>query len=88
MELLTPMAARFRLDYWLERTGMSQRELAAQSGVSPTIVNRMAQNLAKQVSLKTLDSLARALSTVALKVRPNDLIEEVSAKAKGKGKRG
>lgn len=84
MELLTPMAARFRLDYWLEVTGLSQRELAAKSGVSPTIVNRMSQNLAKQVSLKTLDSLARALTTSARKVKPGDLIEEVPAKAKGR----
>jgi DNA-binding Xre family transcriptional regulator len=85
MELLLAMPARFTLDFWLERTGLSQRELATRAGVSPTIVNRMAQNLAKQVSLKTLDALSAVLSEVHGKpVAPGDLIERVERK----GKRG
>jgi DNA-binding Xre family transcriptional regulator len=85
------MAARFRLDYWLERSGLSQRELAARSDVSPTIVNRMAQNKAEQVALKTLDALS-AILTAALRengerveVLPGDLIERVP---EPKAKRG
>jgi hypothetical protein len=42
----------------------------------------MANNLTGQVSLKTLDSLARALSEAGRKVRPADLIEDVSEKGK------
>ncbi len=86
MELLFTMPARFRLDFWLEQTGLSQRELASRSGVSPTIINRMSQNLAKQVSLKTLDAVSAALSEAAGKaVEPGDLIERVPER---KGKRG
>jgi DNA-binding Xre family transcriptional regulator len=85
MELLAPMAARFRLDVLLEESGLSQRELAARSGVSPTIVNRIAQNLATQVALRTLDSLSAALSKeLGRQVAPGDLIERVPEK----GKRG
>jgi DNA-binding Xre family transcriptional regulator len=80
------MPARFRLDFWLEQTGLSQRELACRAGVIPTIVNRMAQNLAKQVSLRTLDTISMALANVAGKaIGPGDLIELVSEK---RGKRG
>jgi transcriptional regulator with XRE-family HTH domain len=82
MELLLDMTARFRLDELLEESGLSQRELAVRSGVSPTTINRMANNLTAQVSLKTLDSLARALSAPGRRVRPGDLIEEA------RGKRG
>jgi hypothetical protein len=47
-------------------------------GRSPTIVNRMAQNLANQVSLKTLDAISMALTDVAGKaIGPGDLIERV-----------
>jgi transcriptional regulator with XRE-family HTH domain len=84
MEIQAPMAARFRLAELLEEAGLSQRELATRSGVSPTTINRMANNLTAQVSLKTLDSLARALSDAGKKVRPGDLIEDEPPK----GKRG
>jgi transcriptional regulator with XRE-family HTH domain len=85
MEVCTPMAARFRLAELLEKTGLSQRELAARSGVSPTTINRMCNNLTAQVSLRTLDSLAKALSAAGAKVRPADLIEDV---AERRGRRG
>jgi transcriptional regulator with XRE-family HTH domain len=85
MELLLEMTARFRLDELLEESGLSQRELAVRSGVSPTTINRMANNLTAQVSLKTLDSLARALSASGRKVRPGDLIEEAPEKKRGRG---
>ncbi len=84
MEFLAPMPARFRLDALLEEAGLSQRELALRSGVSPTIVNRIAQNLAKQVALKTLDALSEVLSkAIGRRIDPGDLIERVE-----KGKRG
>jgi DNA-binding Xre family transcriptional regulator len=87
MELLATMPARFRLDSLLEESGLSQRELALRSGVSPTIVNRIAQNLAKQVALKTLDALAAVLSQeLGRQVAPGDLIERVPEK--GKRRRG
>ena len=57
MEILLDMPARFRLAELLEESGLSQRELAARSRVSPTTINRMANNLTGQVSLKTLDAL-------------------------------
>ena len=64
------MAARFCLDRLISKAGISQRELARKSGVSPTTVNRMAANLTGQVSLRTLDSLADVLG-----VEPGELIE-------------
>ena len=65
---------------------MTQSELSRRSGVSLTTINRMANNLTGQVSLKTLDSLARALSELLGKpVEHGDLIVRVTEK---KGKRG
>jgi transcriptional regulator with XRE-family HTH domain len=68
----------------LEQAGLSQREIATRSGVSPTTINRMASNLTGQVSLRTLDSLARALSEAGVKTGPAGLIQDVPEK----GKRG
>jgi DNA-binding Xre family transcriptional regulator len=78
---------RFRLDVLLEDSGLSQRELAARSGVSPTIINRMANNRAEQVALKTLDSLSAALSeAIGRVVEPGELIErEPEPKRRGRG---
>jgi transcriptional regulator with XRE-family HTH domain len=79
------MAARFCLAELLNDIGLSQRELAARSGVSPTTINRMANNLTTQVSLRTLDSLARALSGAGRRIQPGDLIEGATRKrAKGR----
>lgn len=69
------MAARFCLDRILTTADISQRELALRASVSPTTVNRMAQNKTAQVSLRTLDALARELG-----VEPGDLIERVPEK--------
>jgi DNA-binding Xre family transcriptional regulator len=67
---------RFRLDVLLEEAGISQRELAARSGVSPTTVNRMANNLTAQVSLGTLDSLSVTLTEIlGRQVEPGELLE-------------
>ena len=65
------MPTRFRLLEALERTKppISQRELARRAGVSPTTVNRMCANLTGQVSLRTLDALARVLD-----IEPGELI--------------
>ena len=84
--LISPsMAAQFRLATLLEEAGLSQRELAARSGVSPTAINRMCLNLQGQVSLRTLDVLAATLTAaMGKKVKPGDLIEEVPER----GKRG
>lgn len=71
------MPARFCLDRLIEEAGISQRELARRSGVSPTTVNRMAKNLTAQVSLSTLDSLADVLD-----VEPGQLIEREKKRAK------
>jgi DNA-binding Xre family transcriptional regulator len=76
---------RFRLDALLAESGLSQRELAARSGVSPTIVNRMANNLAEQVALKTLDSLSATLSeALGRVVEPGELLER-EPKRRGRG---
>jgi transcriptional regulator with XRE-family HTH domain len=70
------MTARFRLAELLEEAGLSQRELASRSGVSPTIVNRMVGNLARQVSLATLDKISATLGkALGQEVAPGDLIE-------------
>ena len=76
---------RFRLDALLVESGLSQRELAARSGISPTIVNRMANNLAAQVSLKTLDSLSAVLSEeIGRRVEPGELLEREPEPKKGR----
>ena len=63
------MPVRFRLAAILKSLGISQRELARTSGVSLTIISRMVHNHARQVSLATLDKVAKALG-----VEPGELI--------------
>lgn len=76
---------RFRLAALLEEAGLSQRALAERAKVSPTIVNRMANNLASQVSLKTLDSLSEALSVaIGRRVEPGELLEREPEPKKGR----
>jgi len=76
---------RFRLDVLLEQAGISQRELAARSGVSPTTVNRMANNLTAQVSLGTLDSLSVTLTEILGRtVEPGELLEREPARKRGR----
>lgn len=60
---------RFQLRELLEEIGMSQSELSRQSGVSFATINRMCTNATRQVSLDTLERLARALNR-----EPTDLI--------------
>jgi DNA-binding Xre family transcriptional regulator len=83
MEIVAEVTARFRLLEVLEGQDppMSQRELAQRSEVSPTTVNRMCKNLTAQVSLRTLDALAKVL-----RVEPGELIERVpEGKRRGRG---
>jgi DNA-binding Xre family transcriptional regulator len=76
MEPAPIMTAKFRLAELLEESGLSQRELSQRTGVSPTIVNRMALNRASQVSLRTLDVLSRELGkALGREVSPGELIE-------------
>ena len=86
------MPVRFRLHALLEEARLSQRELAARSGVSPTIINRMANNLAEQVALKTLDSLSMTLGdALGRVVEPGELLQreiDVEPGAAEKPKRG
>lgn len=70
------MALRFRLDALLAESGISQRQLAIKSGVSPTAVNLMANNKMAQVAFHTLERLAKGLSTPRRKVRPMDLLTD------------
>lgn len=75
METSPAVPVLFNLSALLDESGLSQRELASRSGVSPTVINRMANNLAGQVSLKTLDSLATALGhAIGRVVEPGELI--------------
>jgi DNA-binding Xre family transcriptional regulator len=84
METPVAMTARFRLAQLLEESGLSQRELAARAGVSPTTVNRMASNLTAQVALETLDALSRELGkALGREVAPGDLIERERKGRKG-----
>lgn len=65
------MGTRFRLKELLERAGISQNELARQSGVSFPTINAMMQNKTRGVQLETLDAIARVL-----KVEPGELLEK------------
>lgn len=73
------MAARFRLAELLEERGMSQSELARQSGITFATVNAMARNRTDGVKLATLDRLARVLG-----VAPGDLIGTERKRGTGK----
>ncbi len=64
------MGARFRLKELLEKTEISQSELARRSGISFVTINRMAANKTPQVSLKTLDAISKVLGC-----EPGDLLE-------------
>lgn len=66
------MAVRFRLDQALAARddGMTQSELARQSGVSLNTVNAIYHNKTARVDLSTLD----ALCTV-LEVEPGELLD-------------
>lgn len=81
METLELVPVRFRLAALLEEAGVSQRVLAARSGVSPTTINRMANNLTSQVSLGTIDRLSRALSKLlGREITPGDMFERHPAR--------
>ena len=69
--------ARFRLQQLIDELGTTQSELSRESGVSFATISRMCRNVTGQVSLDTLDRLARALSTARRRVKPGDLIEGV-----------
>ncbi len=88
MGTLLLMPARFRLQELLDSRSpaVSQSELSRRSGVSLTTINRMANNLTAQVSLKTLDALSAVLSELLEEqVNPGDLIERVPEKKRGRG---
>ena len=81
MGAIAIVPVRFRLAALLEDAGLSQRELAARAGVSPTIINRMANNLARQVALRTLDRLSVVLgAAIGRMVEPGELLERVPAR--------
>ena len=63
------MPTVFRLRELLEAAGLTQSELARQSGVSFATINRLCTNATGQVSLAVLDRLADAL-----KVEPGALL--------------
>jgi putative transcriptional regulator len=74
------MTVRFRLRELLEDRGISQSELARQSGVSFVTINRMCANVTEGLTLKTLDALVRTL-----KVEPGEIFEAVPDKRKSRG---
>ena len=76
------MTTRFRLQEILDAANppMSQSELARRSGISFATVNAIANNRTAQVSLKTLDAIARVLG-----VQPGDIIESEPEKKRGRG---
>jgi DNA-binding Xre family transcriptional regulator len=63
------MPTVFHLREVLESKGISQSDLARQSGVSFATINRLCTNATGMVSLETLDKLAQALE-----VEPGELI--------------
>jgi putative transcriptional regulator len=71
------MPTEFRLAEILEERGMSQREAARLSGVGLRTVARLCRNETAQVSLATLDKLARALG-----MQPGELVKQ-----RGRGSR-
>ena len=73
------MTTTFRLSELLDRVGMSQHELARQSGVSIRTISRLATNATGTVALATLDRLAPVLGC-----QPGDLIGPKPGKRRGK----
>lgn len=72
---------RFRLQEVIDEKETSQSELSRTSGVSFTTISRMCRNVTAQVSLETLDRLARSLQ-----VGPGDLLEQDAPAPKKRGK--
>ena len=72
----TMSPARFRLRELMEEADLGQTELAKRADVSFATVHRLHQNATGQVSLETLDKIARALSeALGRAIEPGDLIE-------------
>ena len=63
------MTTVFDLRGHLERAGIAQSELARRTGLSPRTISRLYLNTTAQVSLATLDAIAKALN-----VQPGELI--------------
>jgi transcriptional regulator with XRE-family HTH domain len=70
------MPVRFRLQALLDRTGVSQSQLARRSGVSFSEVHAIALNETARVDLATLDLLAGALRRELCGLRATDLLED------------
>jgi transcriptional regulator with XRE-family HTH domain len=66
---ISDMTTLFRLREAIEAAGLNQSELARRSGVGLRTVARLCRNETAQVSLATLDKLARVLG-----VEPGELI--------------
>lgn len=71
------MTTSFRLREVLAASGLTQKALAEQSGVSLPTISRLVRNETGQVSLETLDKLAAVLG-----VAPGDLIAKDAKRGK------
>jgi DNA-binding Xre family transcriptional regulator len=72
------LPTRFRLRELLDESGLSQRQLAQQAGVSLATVWGMMQNQTATVALRTLDAVSTVLSAaLGRDVQPGDLLERV-----------
>ena len=79
------MAAPFRLREILSAAGRRAEQLARDSAISFSTINRKCTNVTEQVSRKRLDTVSAAPSRVAGRaIEPGDLIQ----RAPEKGKRG
>ncbi len=59
---LAPVAPlTLRLRHFRERAGLSQAELARQSGIAQSTISRIEAGLRRDVGLETIKKLARAL---------------------------
>jgi len=71
------MTARFRLLELLQARGMTQAQLAKESGVAIRTVSRLCRNETGTVALATLERIGDALG-----VKPGDLIAKDAKKGK------
>lgn len=66
------MAIKLLLKRKLALNEMTQKELAAQTGIRPPTISAMCQNSAKHIPLDVLDKICNAL-----KCQPGDIVEHI-----------
>ncbi|MGM1044893.1 MAG: helix-turn-helix domain-containing protein [Bacillota bacterium] len=55
-----------KLEYTLDRVGMSLRQFGLRSGLRPNTLSELKNNKAKQISFETIDKILNTLNTISI----------------------